>query len=112
MPRARFSPLVVKAVEMVVRYGRPQAVYVFGSHARGEATGASDLDLLLVYEERAPPAMGRILRQLFAAYPLRVDLAFRSRDEMERAERGGADTFVVTALRSARRVHPPAGDRA
>jgi predicted nucleotidyltransferase len=106
MSLAELPPLVRQAVAIAIRDGRPQEAYLFGSHGRGDATGASDVDLLLVYEARVPPPIARGLRQRFAAYPLRVDLVFRTRSEVARAAENDGDTFLITALRRARKVHP------
>ena len=39
----------------VVTYFRPRRVILFGSHARGEAGPDSDIDLLVVLDDDAPP---------------------------------------------------------
>lgn len=50
MPAQTAKELAV-AVEAIVRDMQPLRVYVFGSHARGDATEDSDVDLLLVMPE-------------------------------------------------------------
>lgn len=47
IPRALLDP--------VVQYFRPQRVILFGSRARGESTRDSDIDLLVVVDDDAPP---------------------------------------------------------
>jgi uncharacterized protein len=42
-------------LERVVRYFDPEAVILFGSHARGDAGPDSDYDLLVVLPDDAPP---------------------------------------------------------
>jgi predicted nucleotidyltransferase len=42
-------------LQSVVAHFRPQRVIVFGSVARGEAGADSDLDLLVVVDDDAPP---------------------------------------------------------
>jgi predicted nucleotidyltransferase len=43
---------------LVVAY-RPKRVYLFGSHARGDAGPDSDLDLLVIVPDDAPPERRR-----------------------------------------------------
>lgn len=42
-------------LESVVAYFRPRRVILFGSAARGEAGPDSDLDLLVILDDDAPP---------------------------------------------------------
>ena len=44
-------------LDPVVDYFHPRRVIVFGSVARGEATPDSDIDLLVILDDDAPPAM-------------------------------------------------------
>lgn len=43
--------IIQQAVQRVVEAAAPSRVIVFGSHARGDATAGSDLDLLVVEPE-------------------------------------------------------------
>ena len=42
-------------LDPIVAYFKPQRVILFGSRARGEATRDSDIDLLVVVDDDAPP---------------------------------------------------------
>jgi predicted nucleotidyltransferase len=42
-------------LEPVVEHFKPQRVILFGSRARGEARRDSDIDLLVVVDDDAPP---------------------------------------------------------
>ncbi len=42
-------------LKTIVEVYRPRRVVLFGSHARGEARPDSDLDLLVVLDDDAPP---------------------------------------------------------
>ena len=42
-------------LDPIVAYLKPQRVILFGSRARGEATRDSDIDLLVVVDDDAPP---------------------------------------------------------
>ncbi|CAN5920534.1 nucleotidyltransferase domain-containing protein [soil metagenome] len=48
------APRLDRAVARIVEAMRPEAIYLFGSHARGEATADSDYDLLVVVADNAP----------------------------------------------------------
>ncbi len=48
---ARLAELVRRLVEAY----EPERIYLFGSHARGDAGADSDYDLLVVVPEAAPP---------------------------------------------------------
>jgi predicted nucleotidyltransferase len=63
-------------LERVVRYFDPEAVILFGSHARGDAGPDSDYDLLVVLPDDAPPEK-RTLRAGFEAaraFPMAADV--------------------------------------
>lgn len=42
-----------KAIARIVATMQPEAIYLFGSHARGEATADSDYDLLVIVPDNA-----------------------------------------------------------
>ena len=70
-------------------------VYLFGSYARGEATAASDVDVLVVIEEsdyaRADEVRA-LLRRRFLGYPLEVHVV--TREQYERWYARFVDTLV------------------
>lgn len=81
--------LIREMVEVIVREADPEAVILFGSHARGEGRPDSDVDLLIV--ERAPFSPQHSRRQETARLYLALrklavpkDLLLYSRDEFER----------------------------
>ena len=43
-----------KAVARIVQAMQPEAIYLFGSHARGEADTDSDYDMLVIVSDDAP----------------------------------------------------------
>lgn len=53
--KARSDLVPADLLERVVGYFRPEAVILFGSHARGEAGPDSDYDLLVILPDDAPP---------------------------------------------------------
>jgi len=76
----------------------PEKIFLFGSHAWGEPTPDSDLDLFVVVSSSDMPAYRRA-REIYRALRgigVPVDIIVRTRDEVERSRQ------VVTSL--ARRV--------
>jgi predicted nucleotidyltransferase len=83
------SNLLKEMTRAVVEAVHPEQVLVFGSHARGDATADSDVDLLVV--EKEPFALGRSrrhelrqIRRALSRFPVPKDVLVYSRDEVER----------------------------
>ena len=75
-------------VHAIVREVNPERIYLFGSHARGEAGRHSDVDLLVVEREPFGPQRSRwpeLVRLLNLSARLRIptDFLVYSRDEVE-----------------------------
>jgi uncharacterized protein len=72
MERKRLSHEIRPRLERA--FGRRlRGIVLFGSRARGDATEASDIDLLLLLED--PPASGRDIDTIVEAiYPLQLEL--------------------------------------
>jgi uncharacterized protein len=63
---------IPEMVDRIVKEFDPQKIILFGSHARGDATRWSDIDLLVVFDEPVDNremaiSIQRILRGLFVA---------------------------------------------
>jgi predicted nucleotidyltransferase len=81
------------AVPALRRAGVERAI-VFGSWARGEADGFSDLDLVVVLQTDLPRAQrGRCLEAVFAALPIAVDALIYTPEEFREGERRGVGVF-------------------
>ena len=50
---------IVETVRRLVDAYRPERIYLFGSHARGESGPDSDLDFLVIVPDDAPPERRR-----------------------------------------------------
>ncbi|MBF0261936.1 MAG: nucleotidyltransferase domain-containing protein [Magnetococcales bacterium] len=87
----------------------PSRVILFGSHARGEASEASDLDLLVIEPvvEHRLREMVR-LRQLLRPLRIPVDLLVCSLSEADE-RRGQATSAVHWALAEGRTLHDSLG---
>jgi predicted nucleotidyltransferase len=49
-----------KAITRIVHAMRPEAIYLFGSRARGDADSDSDYDLLVIVSDDSPPETGSL----------------------------------------------------
>jgi predicted nucleotidyltransferase len=73
-------------------YGtRLQSVYLFGSHARGQATGESDVDLAIVLDAvgsyaREIERTSELIGSLALAHDVSISRVFVSRADWDRAE--------------------------
>ena len=88
---------IAAMTERIVRDFAPLRVILFGSHARVEATGDSDVDLLVVMpavEDKRETAIR--IRRALAGFPLSKDIIVTTPDEI--ARRGH---LVGTVLRPA-----------
>jgi predicted nucleotidyltransferase len=75
-----------------------EQVILFGSHARGEATEASDVDLLIIAESDLPRfKRSRELYKLLRPHPFSMDVLVYTPQEIERGKRSTA-SFVSTVL--------------
>ena len=77
--------LIAYIIEKIARDVAPQRIILFGSHARGEATDTSDLDLFIVQDS---PASNREVRRriesLLWGRRFGVDLIVRRPEEVAR----------------------------
>jgi len=63
----------------------PERVILFGSHARGDATEISDVDLLVVANTDLPPSKRyAAVRRVLANYPASFDIVVKTPDEYAR----------------------------
>jgi len=95
---------VQAVVDRIVARARPQKVVVFGSYAKGTATGTSDLDILLVKETELPMARrAEELAPVVSRRWLSIDIHVYTPDEVEEY---GKDQFgfVRSALTTGRVV--------
>ena len=82
----------------------PAQVFLFGSHARGDAMDGSDLDFLVV-EQGVQPSAVEMMRLRDALPPLGVpvDVIVMS-DDLVRRRRDVPGSLVYTAMREGRLV--------
>jgi uncharacterized protein len=82
----RITPeLIDYIVDKIVRTVRPRQVILFGSHARGQATEASDLDLFVVQDGGVPNRqVRREIERLLWGRLFGVDLIVREPEDVAR----------------------------
>ena len=98
-----------RMVNVIVREVDPLQIILFGSHARNDATEASDVDLLIV--EREPFGVRRSRRKemaklwrALARFPVSKDILVYSRDEMERWQ-GSVNHVAGRAIREGQCIY-------
>jgi predicted nucleotidyltransferase len=76
-------------VDAIVTLLAPKAVWLYGSVARGDDTGDSDIDLLVVLDRFDPVESISLRRRVFEAAPVSVpfDVAFTDPDRFARKAR-------------------------
>ncbi len=97
----KIQKLILKAVESIVDATHPQKVILFGSYANGNPTIHSDVDLLVIKEDKLPRIersvfVGKILKHLEKELPF--DITDYTPSEVKSALDEG-DPFLEDILR-------------
>ena len=92
-------------VRRILAVGSPLRIVLLGSRARGQATPASDLDILIVEESELPryKRAARYLRALVGVFPAK-DVIVWTPEEIE-AWASVPHAFITTALREGRTLY-------
>lgn len=87
-----------RVVRQIVERFRPEKVILFGSHAYGEPTGDSDVDLLVVMETEENPLHVAARISASVDHPFPLDIVVVRPSELREAlrERNVFETEVVT----------------
>ena len=101
--------LLREMTKAIVDAVAPERVVLFGSHAKGEATPDSDLDLLIIEEEGFGQGRSRrkemaMLWRLLARFEVPKDILLYSRDEVESLAQT-RNHVVAHALREGRLLY-------
>jgi uncharacterized protein len=84
MTESETSDCIAEMVDRIVRQFDPIRVILFGSHARGEATRDSDVDLLVVLPEVDDKRAAAVrIRRALADAPLAKDILVTTPEEIE-----------------------------
>ena len=82
-----------------------EAVILFGSYARGEASKSSDVDFLVIAESDLPRfKRSRELHKLFKPYPFGMDILVYTPAEIEK-DRKTPLSFISTVLQEGKAVY-------
>ena len=100
---------LARIVETLVQTFQPEAVYVFGSQARGESTFDSDVDLMVVVASSDEPSYRRAQAAHRAVYPrsLPTDILVWTREEFDR-RRPNPATLPGTIVREGKVLYATA----
>jgi predicted nucleotidyltransferase len=78
------SHAIDRVVQTIVEAKRPHKIVLFGSHAEGKARWDSDIDLLVVMEDKGSPRQRALeIRRLFKKLPCPMDLFVCTPSEVE-----------------------------
>ncbi|NGZ06947.1 MAG: nucleotidyltransferase domain-containing protein [Magnetococcales bacterium] len=96
-------------VRAIVATVQPEQIILFGSHARGDATLESDVDLLVVEAEPFTTARSRFqeiarLERAMGTIPVATDILVYSLDEVEQLK-SSRNHVVARALREGKVLH-------
>lgn len=98
------NPEIKLITECIVREYQPDKIILFGSWARGDADGDSDIDLLVISdrEEDLPRfKRGLDVRLSLSQFQSPKDILFYTHEDVERW-RGVPQTLINTVLREGR----------
>lgn len=100
------DPLLAEIVRRLVTAYEPDRVYLFGSHARGEAGPESDYDVLVLVPESAPPERrsSRLAYEALRGLGAAVDAVVMTREYFEWML-GAAASLPSTVAREGRLLH-------
>ena len=89
LPTQMMIPACIKSIIQATLPG--STVLLFGSHARGDATAASDYDLLIITRQhidlRSKMKLKTAIRKQLLAHKIFSDILIQSRDEVETKRR-------------------------
>jgi len=81
---ATLNPWINVMRDRIVEHFQPLQIILFGSHARGEATAHSDIDLLVVFPELSSKReMAISIRGVLADLPVAKDIVVTTPAEIE-----------------------------
>jgi predicted nucleotidyltransferase len=98
--------LLDEAVARILASGTPRRIVLFGSHARGDASPDSDLDLLIVEESDLPRhrRSGRYRRALLGLFPSKDIVVWTPEEIAEWQDVPNA--FITSILAAGKTLYP------
>lgn len=102
------NKIIEEATQLLIEAAHPAKIILFGSHARGDTTGDSDLDLLVILPQVADRAGEMIrLRRALKRQPISIDIVVYSTAEVEE-RRHLRGTMLYHALQEGRTLYATA----
>jgi predicted nucleotidyltransferase len=100
------DPRLQEVVRRLVHAYEPERIYLFGSHARGDADPDSDYDLLLIVPDDAPPERrrARLAYEVLWGTGTAADVLVWTRSQFERRAHVKA-SLPATVLREGKLLH-------
>jgi predicted nucleotidyltransferase len=105
-PELQNDPILAEIVRRLVEAYQPERVYLFGSHARGEAGPDSDYDLMVVVPGQAPRPWQRSCRtsEALRGVGIAADVLVWTREDFDKRLHLKA-SLPSTILREGRLLH-------
>jgi len=101
---------IEEVAERIGSKANAEAVIMFGSYAKGNASENSDVDFLVIAESKLPRfKRSRELHKLFKPYPFGMDILVYTPAEIEKGRRSSL-SFVSTVLREGKRLYARSGN--
>lgn len=96
--------MLEEIVRLLVEAARPRRIILFGSYARGDQDGDSDLDLLIAEEAVANPAQESVrLRRALTSIHMPIDIIVRAESDLQ-SHSEWLGTAIYEALRDGRQL--------
>jgi uncharacterized protein len=106
--RTDIDKIVADVAHRLVAAARPDKIILFGSYARGDFDGRSDLDLLVILPTLANRVEEMVrLRRVLKGIPVPIDILVYSTNEVEQ-RRDLRGTMLYHALKEGRILHDAA----
>lgn len=101
----RNNEIISTMVDRIVEQFSPASIILFGSQARGDVNKSSDVDLLVVLNERVNKRQAAIeIRRTLRDLPVAKDILVTTPDEFSR-ERHVVGTIAYAAFREGKVVY-------
>ena len=96
---------IIQVATRIGEAANAESVILFGSHARGDSTENSDVDLMIIAESKLPRfKRARELYKLFRPYPFGMDLIVYTPEEIAKGKKSSV-SFVSTVLREGKTLY-------
>ncbi len=98
--------IIQETSEQLREHLAPEAIWLFGSHARGDAEEDSDLDFLVVVEHSTEPRYRRAQKahRILSGLEMAKDVIVMTRTEWERSRKVKV-SLANTVLREGRKLY-------